>query len=420
MSPFFTPQPVDLRRRTLLAAPLLALPGVAAAQAGSADGPDRCRFIVGADVSTLLAVERGGARFQTSAGQTTSALHLLRDAGMGWARLRLWHTPFNASDVFEGERLVSRKGDPVGGGDNGLETTLALARRVRALGLKWLLCIHYSDFWADPGKQHKPAAWAKLEGAALEEAVKQYTADVLKRLADQGTPPHMVQIGNEVNGGMLWPSGKTWREKPDEQIGGQAAFHSLLAAGISAVRELDKPRGTVTPVMLHVAFSGDGKSRQTLQSVYGGFEAAKLDYDVIGLSWYPYWHDPIQSLRDNLAELGARLGKPLILVETAYAWRPDNPGGRPSLFEAKPAVTATWPASPQGQAQFTRDVIQAVAQVPQGLGVFWWEPAWMVAPGAGWRTGEGNGWANQTLFDTEGRPLPALNTLRAALPQACR
>jgi arabinogalactan endo-1,4-beta-galactosidase len=406
-----------------LVAPLLAMPGFAASQAvlpAPGDGRERCRFILGADVSSLLAVERGGGRFQTAAGQHVSALQLLRDAGMGWARLRLWHTPFNHRDVVDGGRVVSRLGDPVGGGDNGLETTLALARRLRAQGFKWLLDIHYSDHWADPGKQHKPAAWTGLDGSALEDAVKRYTTDVLARLAEQGTSPHMVQIGNEVNGGLLWPSGKTWRETPDERIGGDTAFHALLKAGIAAVREFDRQRGGFTPVMLHVAFSGDGKSRETLERVYGGFEAAQLDYDVIGLSWYPFFHEPLQGLRETLGVLGRRFGKPLILVETSYAWRADNPGGAPGVFNAQHAVRAGWPATPEGQAQFTRDVIVAVAEAPRGLGVFWWEPAWLAVPGAGWRTGDGNGWANQTLFDTDGKPLPALGALRAALPPACR
>ncbi len=420
MHPLAAPQTPDRQRRALLLVPVLAAAGAATAQTPAAETRSPCRFILGADVSSLLAVEKGGARFQTEEGKATSALNLLRDAGLNWARLRLWHTPYNASDVIEGGRVVSRHGDPVGGGDNGLETTLALARRLRAQGFKWLLDIHYSDFWADPGKQDKPAAWARLEGAALEDAVKRYTAEVLARLADQGTPPHMVQIGNEINGGMLWPSGKTWREKPDERIGGVDAFHALLAAGIAAVREFDAQRGSFTPVMLHVAFSGDGKSRETLERVYGGFEAAKLDYDVIGLSWYPYFHDTLAGLRATLAVLGQRFAKPLILAETAYGWRPDNPGGGPALFNAERAVKAGWPASPQGQAQFARDVVQAVAEAPRGLGVFWWEPAWMAVPGAGWRTGDGNSWANQSLFDTEGRALPALNALRAAAPQACR
>ena len=410
----------DRQRRALLMAPLLLAPGLVAAQTVKGDARGRCRFILGADVSTLLAVERGGARFQTAAGQPVPALHLLRDAGMGWARLRLWHTPVNARDVVDGGRVVSRRGEPVGGGDNGIETTLALARRLHAHGFKWLLDIHYSDHWADPGKQFKPAAWARLDGAALADAVQRYTADVLAKLAAQGTPPHMVQIGNEVNGGLLWPSGKTWREQPDEQIGGEAAFHALLRAGIAAVREADRQSGSFTPVMLHVAFTGDGKSREMLERVYGSFEAARLDYDVIGLSWYPFFHEPMQGLRDTLAALGQRFGKPLILVETSYAWRADNPGGAPGVFNAGHAAKAGWPATPQGQAQFAREVVQAVAAAPQGLGVFWWEPAWMAVPGAGWRTGDGNGWANQTLFDTDGKPLPALHALRDAMPEACR
>jgi arabinogalactan endo-1,4-beta-galactosidase len=419
-----TPKTPDARRRALLLLPLVSAAGVVAGGAGAqtsrVEPGNPCRFILGADVSSLLAVERGGGRFQTASGEPSSALQLLRDAGMGWARLRLWHTPINARDVIEGGRVVSRQGEAVGGGDNGIETTLALARRLRSQGFKYLLDIHYSDHWADPGKQHKPAAWAALEGPALEMAVHRYTTDVLARLAQQGTPPQMVQIGNEINGGMLWPSGKTWRERADERIGGEAAFHALLSAGIRAVREFDRARGSHTPVMLHVAFSGDGKAREMLERVYGGFEAGGLDYDLIGLSWYPFFHESIRGLRDTLAVLGQRFGKPLILVETSFAWRIDNPGGAPGIFNEGHAKKADWPATPAGQAQFMRDVIAAVASVPQGLGVFWWEPAWLAVPEAGWRTGDGNGWANQTLFDVDGRPLPALSGLRAALPSACR
>lgn len=378
------------------------------------------QFIIGADVSTLDAVERGGARFSTADGRSGTALQILRAAGINWGRLRLWHTPVNARDVIEGERIVSRHGEPVGGGNNGLELTLALAKRLRGQGLKFLLDIHYSDFWTDPGKQAKPAAWAGLHGQALQDAVQRYTAEVLSALHRQGTDPDMIQVGNEINGGLLWPDGKTWREQPDERIGGDAAFVELLRAGIRGVRETDALRGgsTPLPVMLHLAHQGDGKSGETFRRVYDLFESAKLDYQLIGLSWYPYHHDGLAALRANLQMLSERYGKPLVVVETAYGWQLDNPGGGPAVFNAEGARRAGYPATPAGQADMLREVVQAVAAVPQGLGVFYWEPAWQAVPGAGWRSGDGNGWANQTLFDAQGRALPALQAFRAAAP--CR
>jgi arabinogalactan endo-1,4-beta-galactosidase len=373
-------------------------------------------FILGADVSTLDVVERGGARFSTADGRSGTALQILRVAGINWARLRLWHTPVNARDVVEGERIISRHGDPVGGGNNGLEVTLALAKRIRKQGLKLLLDIHYSDFWTDPGKQAKPAAWAKLHGAELQAAVERYTSQVLTALHDQGTDPDMIQVGNEINGGMLWPDGKTWRETPDEKIGGEQAFVELLRAGIRGVRATDALRGTRLPVMLHLAHQGDGKSGEMFRGVYDQFEAGKLDYDVIGLSWYPYHHDGFEALRTNLRDLSDRYHKPLVVVETAYGWRPDHPVGGPTVFNEEGAKRGAYPATPEGQAAMLRDLVQAVAAVPEGLGVFWWEPAWLDVPGAGWRTGEGNAWANQTLFDANGRALPALKAFRDAAP----
>lgn len=373
-------------------------------------------FILGADVSTLDVVERGGGRFSTADGRSGTALQILRVAGIQWARLRLWHTPINATDVVEGDRIISRHGDPVGGGNNGLDLTLALARRIHKQGMKLLLDLHYSDFWTDPGKQAKPAAWAKLHGEALQREVERYTSQVLKALHDQGTDPDMIQVGNEINGGMLWPDGKTWKETPDEKIGGDAAFIELLRAGIRGVRSTDALRGGRLPIMLHLAHQGDGKSGEMFRRVYDQFEAARLDYDIIGLSWYPYHHDNFDALRTNLRDLSDRYHKPLVVVETAYGWRPDHPGSGPAVFNEEGARRGGYPATPEGQATMLKDLVQAVASVPEGLGVFWWEPAWLDVPGAGWRTGEGNAWANQTLFDDKGRALPALKAFRDAAP----
>ncbi|HSW04389.1 glycoside hydrolase family 53 protein [Aquabacterium sp.] len=382
----------------------------AAALLGSATAAD---FIVGADVSTLAEVERHGGRFSDAEGRPGDALKILQQHGVGWVRLRLWHTPVNAQDVIEEGRVISRLGEPVGGGNNGLAVTLALARRAKALGLKLLLDMHYSDFWADPATQTKPAAWASLQGAELQRALHAYTAEVLRAFEAAKAGPDMLQIGNETNGGFVWPDGKTWQQTPDEKIGGDAGFVALLRQGIAAVRAHDARTGRRLPVVLHLA---DGGDNTLYRRVFDLFAREKLDFDIIGLSYYPYFHGPLAGLKANLADLSTRYQKPLLVVETAYAHTLANADATPNVLNAERVQAAGYPATVSGQAALLRDVIDAVAAAPEGrgLGVFYWEPAWIAVPGAGWRTGEGNGWDNQAMFDATGRALPSMKAFRGA------
>ncbi len=391
-------------RRTLLSclAVLALVPAFARAQ----------DFIAGADVSMLSEVERHGGKFSFADGRPGDALQILHDAGVNWVRLRLWHTPIAAADIVEDGRVVLRKGAAMGGGNNGLATTMRLARRAKAQGLKVLLDIHYSDFWADPKTQTKPAAWSDLHGAALQAAVREYTAGVLDALDAVGASPDMVQIGNETNAGMLWPDGQTWSADKGARIGGDAAFAALLRAGIAGVRANDAVNGRRLPVMLHLA---GGTDPELCHHMIDLFTAERLDFDVIGLSWYPIFHGPLAALKANLDELAQRYRKPLVVVETAYGWTLDNGDDTANLLDGSLAAKAGYPATVAGQAQVIHDVIATVASVPGGLGrgVFYWEPEWIPAAGAGWRTGEGDNWENQALFDFHGRALPSLQALRA-------
>lgn len=391
-------------------APLLAAWLLAPAFARADD------FVVGADVSMLAEVERHGGRFSHADGTPGDALRILRDdGGVNWIRLRLWHTPVNAADVVDAGRLVSRKGDAVGGGNNDLKTTIALARRAKAQGLKVLLDFHYSDFWADPSTQTKPAAWAALHGAALQRALHDYTAATLDALDAAGVMPDMVQIGNETNAGMLWPDGQTWSADKAAKIGGDDAFVRLLRAGIAAVREHDVRTGRRLPVMLHLA---GGTDPELCHHMFDLFTAEYLDFDVIGLSYYSYYHGRLAALKANLDELALRYRKPLVVVETAYAFTLDNGDATPNLVDAERAAATDYPATVAGQARAIRDVVDTVAAVPLGLGrgFFYWEPTWIPAAGAGWRTGEGNNWDNQALFDFTGRALASLQALRGPAP----
>ena len=376
-------------------------------------------FISGADVSMLSEVERHGGKFSTADGKPGDALQILKDAGVNWVRLRLWHTPVAAADVIEDGHVVLKKGAAVGGGNNGLATTMRLARRAKALGLKVLLDIHYSDFWADPQTQTKPADWTSLHGEALQAAMREYTEDTLDALDAVGASPDMVQIGNETNAGMLFPDGQTWSADKGAKIGGDLAFAALLRAGIEGVRANDRRNGRHLSVMLHLA---GGTDPELCHHMLDLFAAEHLDYDVVGLSWYPIYHGTLAQLKSNLDDLAQRYAKPLVVVETAYGWTLNLGDTTPNLLDAVHEAHAGYPATVEGQARVIRDVIATVAAVPNGLGrgFFYWEPAWIPAEGAGWRTGDGNNWENQALFDFNGRALASLQALRPPLTSSAK
>lgn len=233
-------------------------------------------FILGADISWLPQREAEGRSWYDQ-GAKKDALLILREHGFNWVRLRVFHDP-RAPGGYSPQ------------GWCGLESTLAMARRVRAAGMRLLIDFHYSDTWADPGAQAKPAAWAGLPFADLERAVASHTGEVLSALGAQGTLPDMVQIGNEINSGILLPDGSSadWTR-----------FSALLRAGISAARAA----GDSLLVMLHMAGGGDnGASRWFLDSAL----AHGLDFDVFGLSCYSQWHGPASGWESNFRDLAAR------------------------------------------------------------------------------------------------------------------
>lgn len=369
----------------------------------------RADFMMGADISMLAEMEKLGGKFYDAKGQEKDCFAILKESGVNWIRLRLWNNPVNAADVVEGGKTLSRKGDPVGGGNNDLATTIKLAKRARAAGFKVALDFHYSDFWVDPEKQNKPAAWAKLTGVELQNALHDYTAEVLKTMRAEDVFPDLVQIGNELDGGMLWPDGKTWKANAEEKIGGEEAFVALLAQGIKAVREADPERKT--RVAVHLAH---GATNELYRRVFDSLTKRGIDYDIIGLSFYPYWHGTLEDLQINVDDISSRYGKDVVIMETAYGYTAEDGDGYPNLFNKDMPKGVGYKATVQGQASLVRDVINVVAQVPgqRGAGLFYWEPGWFPVKGAGWRTGEGNAWDNQAMFDFKGRALPSLEVFR--------
>jgi len=347
--------------------------------------PGRAKLSVrGADVSSLKKSEDLGGVYRTEYGKERDALRILASHGMNWARLRVWVDP--ADGYHDKEEL------------------LEMAKRIRRNRMDLLVDLHYSDTWADPGKQYKPAAWEDYTFDELKQAVYDYTYDVCDSLKKQHTTPDMIQIGNELNSGMLWPDGHTWNPPNWDNLA------QLLTAGHDAVKACS-PR---TKVMIHLANGGDNGLYQWW---FDSITARNVPFDVIGVSYYSYWHGSLADLQYNLNDITARYDKDVIVVETAYAFTLDDDDGWENIIDLESELTAGYPATPEGQAAMLRDVMSIVRAVPNGhgLGVMYWDATWTGVPGNGWDPADpssGNAWENQALFGFDDRALPAMNELR--------
>jgi arabinogalactan endo-1,4-beta-galactosidase len=340
----------------------------------------------GVDISSLPKVEDHGGGFYDDAGRPQDIFQILADHGINYVRLKLWHTPAS--------------------GYNNLQRVKAMAQRVKAANMGFLLDIHYSDTWADPGKQYKPAAWENLDHDQLVEAVYSHTKDVVAQLIEQGTEPDIVQIGNEIPNGMLWDTGKL-----DSELDGSSdqftTLSGLLKAGIAGVED----SGASAESMLHLDRGGDN---DLYRWWFDGVMAEGVKFDLIGLSFYGYWHGELADLADNLKDLAYRYSKGLVLVETSYPHTLQDQDGFENVIHQEDQLAAGYPATVEGQTAWLRDLAQVVAGTPEGLGqgLFYWEPAWLGLPGCGWDPNEpasGNEWENQALFDFDGKALSSLD-----------
>ena len=358
-------------------------------------------FIKGADISTLIDVEKHGGKFFDQNHKQQDAMVILKQNGFNYVRLRLWVDPKDAA------------GKPYGGGNNDLATTLELAKRAKAQGFKILLDFHYSDFWTDPGKQFKPKSWEKMDYPQLKTAIHDYSREVIARFRAQGTVPDMVQVGNEMNGGILWPEGKSWGAGGGEfdRLAG------LLNAAIAGVRADEKNPSDIK-IMLHLA---EGTKNDTFRWWFDEINQRKVPYDVIGLSFYTYWNGPISALQTNMDDISKRYNKDVIVVEVAYGYSTQNCDAAENSFNEKEAKDGGYPGTVQGQADFLSDMIKSLVAVPEnrGKGLFYWEPTWIPVNGAGWATPagmtyindhwkEGNARENQALFSCDGQVLPSI------------
>ncbi len=242
--------------------------------------------MLGADISFLPELEARGMKFSDN-GVEKDAIQILKDHGLNYVRLRIFNDPARDSGYSPGKGFCD------------LANTKKMAKRVKDAGMKLLLDFHYSDYWADPGKQYKPAAWKNLSFEELKKAVYDYTKDVIQQLKDQGTTPDMVQVGNEINHGIIWPDGN---------VANFDGLAQLVNAGTAATKAVDP----TIQMMLHVALGG-----QNDESVFfvNNMMARGVHFDVLGLSYYPKWHGTLDDLRDNIDDLVLRYGKDIIVVE---------------------------------------------------------------------------------------------------------
>lgn len=241
--------------------------------------------IMGADISFLPQLEDQGIKFSVD-GKQGDAIEILKEHGFNYFRLRLFVNP-------ESDSGYSKKGYC------GLQSTELMARRFKDQQVKWLLDFHYGDNWADPEKQYKPEAWKKLAFPELVQQVHDYTKNVMTNLKEEGLLPNMVQVGNEINHGMLWPEGNF--SNPDN-------LAALLKAGISAVREVAPD----VKIMLHIALGGqNSESKAWLDAMI----RRGVEFDVIGESYYPQWHGTISDLKNNLSDLSTRYKQDVLVAE---------------------------------------------------------------------------------------------------------
>ena len=359
-------------------------------------------FILGMDASQVPALEKSGVRYYDRDGRERDVFEILAANGVNCIRVRVWNDPFDA------------EGHGYGGGNCNADTALEIGKRASKYGMKLLVDFHYSDFWADPGKQMVPKAWADCDLATKVAALEAYTHDVLMRLRNEGVDVGMVQVGNETNGALCGE--KEW-----------SAIVKLMAAGSRAVREV-YPRAKVA---VHFANPENGKYGEyaTNLKIYG------LDYDVFGSSYYPYWHGSLENLTRTLRQIRNDTGKDVMVLETSYAWTGEDFDFSGNTISDEIAVDKPYPFTQQGQVNNLRDVTQAV-QDAGGIGVCCWEGTWIGVGGATKEENQrlweqfGSGWAssyaagydpddagkwyggcaveNQSFFDPKGKALDSL------------
>jgi arabinogalactan endo-1,4-beta-galactosidase len=339
----------------------------------------------GVDVSDLTQVENGGAVFYDNNGVKTPVPKILANHGVKVARLRLWHGPKD--------------------GVNGLDYTLKLAQRLHDAGIEILLDFHFSYTWADPEKQWKPEVWKDLHFYnGLPEAVRDYVQTVAKEFIGRGIPLVGVQFGNETPSGMMWPDGRVGGDyDTNEQWWKLGELFKHAREGL----EWAYWGKTLPKVVVHL---NDGGNKELSKWFFNNLIAQGVEFDVIGVSFYPWWHGEIWELKENLEFCVKEFGKHVAVVETSYPWTLQWYDWKDNIVGSEKQLHKGYPATRAGQAAFLHDVKMVVAGLPnnRGLGVMYWAGTWVTT--STWPSSH----ENQALFDSWGYPNPALDVVKTA------
>lgn len=365
-------------------------------------------FMKGMDISSVLALEAAGVKYYNEKGEEEDLFKILADSGVNYIRVRVWNDPFDAD------------GNGYGGGNCDVNTAIEIGKRAADYGMKLLVDFHYSDFWADPAKQMCPKAWVGMSVEEKAVEVKKYTVDSLTKIIEGGADVGMVQIGNEINNGMAGEKGVI-------------NICNLLSSASEAVREVASDKKKDIKICVHYTQVDDAKG--TIKRVEN-LATYNVDYDVFGISYYPYWHGTIENMTNVLKQIKEEYGKETCIVETSYCYTDED--GDCSGNSVAAADCTIYPASVQGQASAIRDIMAAASEAG-ALGVFYWEGAWIPVGseyesnkakwlefGAGWASSYaagydpndagkywgGSSWDNQAFFDFQGKKLPSLDVFK--------
>ena len=362
-------------------------------------------FILGMDVSSVISEENSGVRYFDFDGNEKDLFAILAENGINAIRVRIWNDPYDSS------------GNGYGGGNCDISAACEIGRRAADNGMGLIVDFHYSDFWADPGKQFSPKAWQGMNITEKSEAVYTYTCDCLHKLLDAGANIRLVQLGNETNGALAGE--KMWYN-----------IRRIMESGSKAVRE-------ICPNALIAVHFANPENEGTYASYAQRLAEYELDYDVFASSYYPYWHGTLENLASVLSEIAETYGKKVMVMETSYAYTPDDFDFSANTISNESAVEKRYPYTVQGQANSVRDVIDTmVNRTANGIGVCYWEGAWIPVGtfsreenslkwekyGSGWASSYaaeydpndagkyygGSAVDNQAFFDKDGKVLESL------------
>ena len=367
-------------------------------------------FILGMDASCVPALERSGVRYYDFDGTEKDVFEILSSNGINYIRVRIWNDPYDEN------------GNGYGGGNCDIENAIVVGKRATEHGMKLLVDFHYSDFWADPGKQMVPKAWQGMNFEEKQEALYQYTRDCLQKLKAAGVDVGMVQIGNETNGALCGES--------TTSLGGWKRIMELMSAGSRAVRE-------VCPEAMVAVHFANPENAASYEGYARNLDYYGVDYDVFASSYYPYWHGTLENLSQVLSKVATTYGKKVMVAETSYAYTEKDTDFSGNTIGEGSAVVKDYPMTIQGQANLVRNVIDTVVnKTTNGIGVFYWEGTWISVGTNSWEENsakwekDGSGWAssyaaeydpkdagqyyggcavdNQAFFDANGHVTEAL------------